>query len=582
MIKSILSAVFIFSLLCQVSSQHPVFTNQSSFRDSRVREYITPKSILWLSDTTGRFIVNPERLLLPGNGQADLSSVNLCYLYNDEGHQAALVLDFGYQMFGALQIISGIAEGDYPVSVRVRFGESVSETFSDTGEGHTATNDHAMRDMTLQIPMIGSIEVGKTGFRFVRIDLLGETNSLCLKEINAISVYRDIPYLGSFNSSDSLLNEIWLTGAYSVHLNMQEYLWDGIKRDQLVWVGDMHPEVMTIHAVFGYNEVVPQSLDLVRNITPVDEWMNGISSYSMWWVLVHDAWYHQHADIGYLQEQAGYLRELLEKFCSMIDEDGNEHLDGHRFLDWPSSPYTEAVDAGYHALLKLTLEAGVRLSMLLNDPQTAQLCESKAALLASREPDLTESKQAAALLGLAGLITPEQANEIISHEGAKRFSTFYGYYMLQAMALAENYTGALDIIRDYWGGMLHLGATTFWEDFNIEWMENAARIDELPPEGKIDVHATYGDYCYVGFRHSFCHGWASGPTTWMSEHVLGIRVIEPGCSIIAIEPNLGDLEWAEGTYPTPLGIIHVRHERLASGEIKTEYTAPEGVTVVKM
>lgn len=27
--------------------------------------------------------------------------------------------------------------------------------------------------------------------------------------------------------------------------------------------------------------------------------------------------------------------------------------------------------------------------------------------------------------------------------------------------------------------MLDLGATTFWEDFDINWKKNAARIDEL-------------------------------------------------------------------------------------------------------
>ncbi|MEJ7684339.1 MAG: hypothetical protein WKG06_42120 [Segetibacter sp.] len=27
--------------------------------------------------------------------------------------------------------------------------------------------------------------------------------------------------------------------------------------------------------------------------------------------------------------------------------------------------------------------------------------------------------------------------------------------------------------------MIKLGATTFWEDFNINWLPNASRIDEL-------------------------------------------------------------------------------------------------------
>lgn len=50
---------------------------------------------------------------------------------------------------------------------------------------------------------------------------------------------------------------------------------------------------------------------------------------------------------------------------------------------------------------------------------------------------------------------------------AQGFSTFYGYYMLEAMAMAGNYQGALDVIREYWGAMIDLGATSFWEGFDI-------------------------------------------------------------------------------------------------------------------
>ena len=114
--------------------------------------------------------------------------------------------------------------------------------------------------------------------------------------------------------------------------------------------------------------------------------------------------------------------------------------------------------------------------------------------------------------------------------------TFYGYLMLEAMACAGDYQGALDIIRSYWGAMLDLGATTFWEDFNLDWLPNAAGIDELVPEGKKDIHGDYGAYCYQGFRHSLCHGWASGPTAWLSRHILGIEILEPGCKKLRVVP----------------------------------------------
>ena len=55
---------------------------------------------------------------------------------------------------------------------------------------------------------------------------------------------------------------------------MQDYLWDGIKRDRMVWAGDMHPELMSINAVFGYNDVVPKTLDFLRDHTPLPKFMN--------------------------------------------------------------------------------------------------------------------------------------------------------------------------------------------------------------------------------------------------------------------------------------------------------------------
>lgn len=113
----------------------------------------------------------------------------------------------------------------------------------------------------------------------------------------------------------------------------------------------------------------------------------------------------------------------------------------------------------------------------------------------------------------------------------------------------------------------------------MAWLENAARIDELTPEGKIDVHGEYGAHCYIGYRHSLCHGWASGPTAWLAEYVLGVRIEEPGCRTLRIEPNLGDLAWAEGTYPTPHGSVKIRLERREDGSIATSVQAPGSITI---
>lgn len=502
-------------------------------------------------------------------------------LKNDAGSKAGILLDFGKELHGGLQLVTGMMEKNLPVKVRIRFGESASEAMAEIDTLLGATNDHAIRDITVELPWLGALDIGNTGFRFVRIDLVDPNTTLLLKEVRAIFIFRDIPYLGSFKSSDERLNQIWATGAYTVHLNMQQYLWDGIKRDRLVWVGDMHPEVMTISAVFGNNEVVPRSLDLIKDVTPLPAWMNGISSYSMWWIRIQRSWFLYQGDIDYLRKQQSYLKGLLELLISKI-KDNKEDLDGMRFMDWPTFENKAAVHAGLQAMMVMTLSDGAELSRILGDEETARNCDAAVAGLRQAVPDAANNKQAASLMALAGLMPAKQANmEVISVGGTQNFSTFYGYYMLQAKALAGDYEGAIENIRTYWGGMLDMGASTFWEDFDTSWMQNAARIDALVPEGKTDIHASYGAFSYKKLRHSLSHGWASGPTSWLTEHVLGVKVLEPGCKVIRIEPHLGSLVFVEGTFPTPKGIVSIKHTRLDNGKIKTKVKAPRGIKVIK-
>lgn len=544
-----------------------------------IHEYVSPVRIVW---KTGK-ISNEQQLLNKGNGQADLTNASICVLNNSgAGVKAAILLDFGKELHGGIEIVTGMWPGEERTrKVRVRLGESASEAMSDIGE-KGATNDHAIRDFETRVPWLGKVQIGQSGFRFARIDYLDDGSELHLKEVRAISTYRNIPYKGSFNSSDPRLNKIWQTGAYTVHLNMQDYLWDGIKRDRLVWVGDLHPEVATVNAVFGNNEVVPKSLDLARDVTPLPGWMNGISTYSMWWIVLQYDWYMHQGNLSYLKEQQSYLSALVRQIVSKIGDDNRENMDGTRFLDWPSSENPQGIHAGLQAMTVRSLTAASKIANILRDTVTANVCTQALNRLKRYVPDANGSKQAAALMAIAGIIPAEKANaEVLAKGGVAGFSTFYGYYMLEAKAAAGDYQGAIDAIREFWGAMLDLGATTFWEDFNIDWLPNAARIDELVPTGKKDIHGDYGAYCYQGFRHSLCHGWAAGPTAWLTEHVLGIKVVEPGSKVIRISPQLGDLTFAEGTFPTPYGVVKVKHTKLANGKIKTVASGPKQVQIIQ-
>ncbi len=531
---------------------------------------VQPKRIVW---TSGQGVSNSENLLKPHSGQAVLVEPMPPLMVKPGG---ALVIDFGVEITGSVELFTPMTKGKEMPAVRLRFGESVAETMAEIGE-RGAQNDHALRDQVVKLPWLGKTSVGPSGFRFVRIDNADPKIAVELSQVRAILTLREIPYVGSFKCSDPRLDKIWATGAYTVHLNMQDYLWDGIKRDRLVWLGDMHPEISVINSVFGYNEVVPRSLDMTRDVTPVAEWMNGISSYSMWWILIHEEWYLHHGNLAYLKQQRPYLTALLKRLATYVDAGGKEKLDGMRFLDWPTFENKTAVHEGLQAMMTLTMESGSRLGTILGDAELSRLCTDTAARLRKHVPEFSGRKSPAALLSLAGFRDPSEVATVLKKDGPKDLSTFYGFYVLNALEKSKDIDTGLDFISQYWGGMLDFGATTFWEDFDLAWTEDAGRIDEPVAPGKKDLHGDFGAHCYVGFRHSFCHGWAGGPTAWLSNNVLGIEPVSPGFAKVRISPQLGRLTWAEGSHPTPKGAIHVRHDKQPDGSVKTSVKLPVGI-----
>lgn len=535
-------------------------------RDPRVRDFVLPVRVLWTSDAG---VSGADALLEHDEG--------VCTLLRVEGAEPpGALLDFGVELHGGVRFDVPSSSSGKPVRVRVRFGESASEAMGEPN------NDHTIHDFTMLLPWMGHQEIGNTGFRFVRLDLLEEGVEVSLRQVLAVLLHRPLAREGSFECSDERLNRIWDTGAYTVLLCMQDHLWDGIKRDRLVWIGDMHPETRVVSAVFGSVDVVPNSLDYVRDRTPLPGWMNGISSYSLWWIICHHDWYRHHGDRDYLMEQGEYLSGLLRHVCDRVDSDGCERLDGMRFLEWPTARDATAIDAGLQALVVMALQAGADLADTVGDPDVAELARTKAELASAFRRPPTFSKQANALAALAGMADPNEVNRAnLSLDPCRGISTFYGYYVLQARALAGDIEGCLALIRDYWGGMRDMGATTFWEHFEMDWMPEATRIDELPQEGRPDIHADFGDHCFVGLRHSLCHGWAAGPTAWLSEHVLGVTPAEPGFRCLRVNPQLGDLEWASGAVPTPFGPVMVEHRRAADGSVESEIELPEGIEVVE-
>lgn len=534
-----------------------------------VSEYLVP---VWVA--AAHLAENPESLLLDRERQPYIARG-----WNPKEHSdrcrlqkgGYVVLDMGAEIHGGAEItVESVIGGEN--NIRVVFGESVMEALSAPGEKN-ATNDHAPRDITVATSSFGRYRMGDTGYRFVKVEAVA--CDLILKNVQGIFVHRDIDYKGSFECDDEVINRIWQVGAYTVFLNMQDYLWDGIKRDRLVWLGDMHPETLTVMSVFGHDPVVPKSLDFAAATTPPGRWINGIPSYTCWWVINQRDWYNQNGDFDYLARQRDFLYRALGEVLDCLSDDGELHYTDY-FCDWSSRGGPDE-QTGAYAVTLMGLRAGEELCRLLGNAELADRCRRGIDCLMTHRRAVVENKQVGALSVLAGSADARQtAESLLLPGGAHGMSTFFGCYVLRALAAGGHTADAIHMLKDYWGGMLKLGATTFWEDFDLDWItDNTVGVDQVVPPDKIDVHGDFGKHCYQQFRHSLCHGWASGPTSFLSQVVAGIEILEPGCKKVRVRPQLGDLHYIKVDYPTPYGLIHIESD--ATG---TRVQVPQGVELV--
>ena len=152
------------------------------------------------------------------------------------------------------------------------------------------------------------------------------------------------------------------------------------------------------------------------------------------------------------------------------------------------------------------------------------------------------------------------------------------YYIFSAMAKSGFCEKAFRIMKEYYGTMLSLGSTTFWEEFRTKWAENSIRLDEVPVKGKKNAHADYGAYCYSGLRKSLCHGWSASPVPFIVKYVLGIQILDPGYKKIRISPDLCGLRWVEGCIPTPYGSMKIFIRREENG-LEVRLIAPREISV---
>ena len=420
-----------------------------------------------------------------------------------------VILDFGLELCGGLRILT-VSAADLPV--RLRFGESLTECCAALGGPQNATNDHALRDFSVRLTLWSDMTFGNTGFRFVRLDFSGRAEVKCLAAVNHILKKRP---LCRYDCPDKTIERIWNTAKRTIDLCASGgYVWDGIKRDRLVWIGDMHPEMLALTTLYGRLPAIERSLDFVKNQTPLPGWMNGYPMYSMWWIIILADYGEITGAEDYVKRQIPYLVDLVRQMLDCVRDDGTLDYPSY-FVDWPTHDTPDEI----HGVRAINILAAKKAAALLkkfgNDPVPA---EEMLARLLKTQISPQKSKQ---VLGLKHFATglSAQDRERLTEGGAAGMSTFMSYYILKAVASFDK-AAAIAMMKEYYGAMLDKGATTFWEDFDIRWAENAGSIDTFPRQGQKDIHGDFGAWCYTGFRHSLCHGWSAGVLRFIREECM--------------------------------------------------------------
>lgn len=470
-----------------------------------MKQFVYPKRIVEKKN-----VENCRALFIKRPLQVDLYESNLAVTSEDGGY---LILDFGKEMRGGIRVLTVNVKGGVTSKVRIRFGESLTECCAELGEKN-ATNDHSPRDICYDLPFASDVSIGDTGYRFVRIDF-PKGYSLGIKNIVGTNNILRLPLKNAYKGNDKIIAKIFNTAKRTLDLCAYgEYIWDGIKRDRLVWSGDLYPEIIALTYLYGGVKQIENTLDFESTRAKYKgEWISMLTTYSMWWVACVAEYYFNTGAKDFIFKQLPYVKEIIKQFNGLISENGEMNYP-NCFVDWATVGSADE-ELGARFISIFAVKKVIKMfNTLEEDVATAEVLLQK---LLNSEFTVKEKKQVIALKYFAlGKISKNEYAKLIEG-GAKGFSTFMSYFVLTAIA-SEDRKLSIELMKEYYGGMIDKGATTFWEDFDIDWVEGSGRIDCFPRKNEKDIHGDYGRHCYEGFRHSLCHAWSSGIIKFIAEN----------------------------------------------------------------
>ncbi len=493
-----------------------------------------------------------------------------------EGDASGTLYDFGRETFGYLKV-NGLKG-----TVRVYYGESREEALD---HDHCETLDVLTSDISHQ-----PSDIASKAFRFVYIEKDGDATYTDVLMDYEYAPF-DTQHSGSFRCSDDEINRIWDVAAYTMDLTTREFFMDGIKRDRWTWSGDAIQSYLMNYYLRFDAECVKRTIRQLRGKDPVTAHVNTIMDYTFYWFKsIHD-YYEYTGDVAFVREMWPRMVTLMNYVESRLNSEGmaEGQPDDWIFVDWVDFPMHKRGTLCFEQILLMKAMETMALCAKLVLPttpdgspsayrvkaeelrnkikQTFWSYEQKAYYHAIEDGTMNRqiTKFPNMFAILYGLAYEEERREIMQsvmlNPDVPAITTPYmRFYELETLLIDGRHEQVLKEIRDYWGGMLREGATSFWEKY-------------VPSESGTQHLAMYGR----PYGKSLCHAWGASPVYLLGKYYLGVRPTRPGYEEFEIRPSLGDLDWLEGDVPTPNGMIHVEMNR---HEVKVLATEGSGTLFV--
>lgn len=468
-------------------------------------------------------------------------SYKTVYPVSYEKTDGGTLYDFGKEIFGFL-LIDGVSP---ETPLRVSYGESREEALD--------TEFAVVRE---DIGGAASYKLRQRAFRYIFVS--GAVTGRLRAELE----YSELKNKAGFRCDNEAVNRIWDMCAYTLQLNMREVLTEAIKRDRWLWCGDAYQAFRFIKYLCSDSSVTRRSLIGLRGKEPFCEHINTITDYSLYWVTALLEYYDNYRDTELIK--ALYPRaETLMAFCGER-EDENGFIIGKNgdwiFIDWADTDKTGAVCAeqmlyiaANRAMGRLADIAGgdgrkyrKKAETLIKRVNEFYWSAEKGAYIDSFSSGRQNVTRHANIFAIMYDIADEaQSGAIIKNvlynDRVARITTpYFEGYELDVMGKTGDIDYIYGMITSYWKGMLDLGATAVWEEYNPE-LSGAAH------------YAMYGDK----YQKSLCHAWGASPVYLLGKYFLGVSGTSAGYETFEVRPRCGKFGFIEGTVPVLDGKVYV-------------------------